>query len=311
MTQLTPKQVARAIGVSDASLKRWCDKGIIASVRTVGGHRRIPLPAVIRFLRDTGRELVRPEVLGLPPTTGQGKTVINRAFALVAQALIDGDEQSVQRLVFDLLLAGHSIRDICDKVITPAFREIGSRWQHGDVEVYQERRGVEICLRTLSRVRDTFPEPPADAPLAIGATPETDPYTLATLMISLALQERGWRAENLGNNVPIASLMKAVQDLKPRMLWLSISWLKDAATFAVQCNQLFECCQKAGVAMAVGGHGLTADLRAQIRYSSFCDTLGHLADFADTVVMPRPVAKGDAAAATEEESSEPRRDEQA
>jgi predicted site-specific integrase-resolvase len=26
---LTPKQVARAIGVSESSLKRWCDKGVL------------------------------------------------------------------------------------------------------------------------------------------------------------------------------------------------------------------------------------------------------------------------------------------
>lgn len=306
MTHLTPKQVARAIGVSDASLKRWCDKGIIASVRTAGGHRRIPLDAVVRFLRDTGRELVRPEVLGLPPTTGAGKTVVGRAASQCAEALEAGDEQRVQRIVFDLLLAGHKARDICDKIIAPSFRQIGERWQHGELEVYRERHAVEICSRTLTRVRDTLPEPSPAAPLAIGATPETDPYTLPTSMISLALHERGWRAINIGNNIPLSSLARAIADMRPRLVWLSVSWLLDAAKFIAESHTLFETATQHGAALAVGGHGLAPELRAQMRYSAFCDTLTHLVDFADSLMpMNEPAAPTERAAEPESADNQP------
>ena len=47
---LSPKQVARALGVSESSLKRWCDKGLIPTERTAGGHRRLPLAGVLDFL---------------------------------------------------------------------------------------------------------------------------------------------------------------------------------------------------------------------------------------------------------------------
>jgi len=61
---ISPKQVALALGVSEASLKRWCDKGLIPAIRTAGGHRRLPINGVIHFIRQTGQHLVRPEVLG-------------------------------------------------------------------------------------------------------------------------------------------------------------------------------------------------------------------------------------------------------
>jgi excisionase family DNA binding protein len=61
---ITPKQVARAIGVSESSLKRWCDRGLIPTVRTAGGHRRLPISGVLSYLRETGHEMVRPELLG-------------------------------------------------------------------------------------------------------------------------------------------------------------------------------------------------------------------------------------------------------
>src|SRR5262245_21655736 len=125
METLTPKQVARAIGVSDASLKRWCDKGVIPSVRTVGGHRRISVNAVFSFLRETGRSLVRPEILGLAPTTGTGTTVVNRSVEQVTDALARGDACRFQRIIFDLFTAGQKVRDIGDRTIAPAFRRIG------------------------------------------------------------------------------------------------------------------------------------------------------------------------------------------
>ncbi|REJ93532.1 MAG: helix-turn-helix domain-containing protein [Planctomycetota bacterium] len=46
---LTPKQVARAISVSESSIKRWCDRGAIATQYTPGGHRRIPLSGLLEF----------------------------------------------------------------------------------------------------------------------------------------------------------------------------------------------------------------------------------------------------------------------
>ena len=67
---VTPKQVARAIQVSESSVKRWCDKGVIPTQKTAGGHRRIQLAGLVRFLRESGQVLARPEVIGLPATTG-------------------------------------------------------------------------------------------------------------------------------------------------------------------------------------------------------------------------------------------------
>ena len=54
---LSPKQVALALGVSEASLKRWCDKGFLDSTRTAGA---MTVTAVVAHeespsFRDLGR----------------------------------------------------------------------------------------------------------------------------------------------------------------------------------------------------------------------------------------------------------------
>ena len=62
---LSPKELADAIGVSESSLKRWADAGRLQVARTEGGHRRIPIAEAVRFIRDTGAVVVRPDLLGL------------------------------------------------------------------------------------------------------------------------------------------------------------------------------------------------------------------------------------------------------
>jgi len=57
----TPKQVATALQVSESSVKRWCDRGVIRTDRTLGGHRRIPLENLMEFLESTNRRVLDPK----------------------------------------------------------------------------------------------------------------------------------------------------------------------------------------------------------------------------------------------------------
>lgn len=288
LEHLTPKQVARAIGVSDASLKRWCDKGMIASIRTAGGHRRLPLNGVVQFLRETGRQLLRPEILKLPPCTGNGHTVQCRAQVQLREAAQACDDEQFQRLIFDLYLARHSIADVCDRVIAPAFHELGDMWARGELDVYQERRGVEIALRTLHRVYPMLPCVAADAPLALGGTLEGDPYALPTAMVELVLKEAGWCASSYGVGLPVRTLCDAVRKNRPRLVWLSVSTAADQTEFVKQYDELYQAAYRSGVAVVVGGRWLAPETRARMHYSCHCDTLNHLTAFAKTLYNPAP-----------------------
>lgn len=284
---LSPKQVAKAIGSSEASLKRWCDKGVIEAVRTVGGHRRIPVNSVIQFLRETGRPLVSPKVLGLPVTIGQGAKPDNRALAHVTEALESGDEDTFRAAVFGLYLGGKNACQVCDQFIARAFEEIGSRWQHGDVEVYQERRGVEICTRALIELRAAFPPAALDAGYAFGATLEDDPYTLPTTMAEVVLREAGWRAESYGAGHPLPTLCAAVLDRKPRLVWVSFSVEPTSDARLNDWAEFYKLAAQENVAVAIGGRGLSESVRSRMSYSAHCDRLSHLVAFA-TTLAPRP-----------------------
>lgn len=281
---LSPKQVARAIGVSEASLKRWCDKGKLVSTKTVGGHRRLHVSSVLRFLKDTGRELVRPEVLGLPPSTRKTVWTQERGAQQLFDALTAGDEDLVLQIVFDLYLAGFSSCDICDKIMARAFHEIGRAWEHGSVQIYQERRAADLCVRALQRLEQFTPPPIADAPRAFGATLASDPYTLPTAMASTVLREIGWRATSFGVGLPTETLCDALSKESAQLFWVSVSAFESGpAEFLADFARIYDAASLRDIPVVVGGRALTPELRKQMRYAAFCDNLAHLVDFGSAI----------------------------
>ena len=87
---VSPKQVARAIGVSESSLKRWCDQGLIETVRTAGGHRKMAIAEVLRYVREQDHNLVSPQILGLPPVSEHASAGLIARRASARRCLVSG-----------------------------------------------------------------------------------------------------------------------------------------------------------------------------------------------------------------------------
>lgn len=280
---VSPKQVARAIGVSESSLKRWCDRGLIRSIRTAGGHRKLPISGVLEFLKSRGHEIIQPELLGLPSTVGHGERTLRGAEDRLKEALIAGDELICRQIMLNLYLANNRISVICDEVIAVAFEEIGDLWDCGDVEVYQERRSCEICSRILQEMWATVPRMEDGSPIAMGGTLEGDHYTLPTAMVELVLRDNGWRATSLGCSLPLFTLKAAIEQNRPKLFWLSVSYVRDEERFLEETSELFQAAQESGAALVVGGRALNETIRKQMKYSAFCDTMQHVESFAATL----------------------------
>lgn len=302
---VSPKQLARAIGVSESSVKRWCDQGLLETGRTAGGHRRLALPQVLEFLRTRQFSLVEPAVLGLPPSCGQGERTADRARDRLLSALIEGDLLLARQILFDLYFAGRSLLDLCETLLTPVLHEIGRRWDCGDLEVYQERRACEAVIRVLHELRSLIPEPPDGAPLAIGGTGPDDFYSVPTTMVELVLRTGGWRASSLGSGLPFDTLVRALEHVRPQLFWLSVTHLGPVAGFVEGFSRLSAAATELKIPLVVGGQALSAEIRSQLRFTAFCDTLRQLDATALTLRDTLPAAKMPAGHGTSSDVSRP------
>lgn len=211
---LSPKDLASALGVSESSLKRWTDAGRIRATRTEGGHRRIALDEAVRFIRETGTPVVRPELLDMPEASSA-----QRADTLVDR-LRDGDARAVRGWILGRYLAGASVAELCDGPIRSAMYELGEEWRHGPEGIYLEHRATDLCLQALAHLRGALEEP-ADAPVAVGGGPEDDPYLLPAFMAATVVSAAGLRSINLGPDTPVAALEAAIEHHRPALVWVS------------------------------------------------------------------------------------------
>ena len=287
----SPKEVAKAIGVSESSLKRWVDKGLIQASKTAGGHRRLELADVLNYLRSTGRGLENPVAVSLPEGCGaDAEREIATSQLLFAEAVSSGNEINATRVIIDAYLSGSSVAEIFDLVITPTFHQIGEMWHCGEAEVYEERRACEVCLRAVHELRRAVGSGPVDGPVAMGGTLDGDPYTLATTLAELVLRSNGWKATSLGNMLPFEAVRKAIIDTRPALFWVSVTSIRDVDRFTTDFNLLFDIAQSMGTSLVAGGQALTAEIRQRIRYTNFSDNFRHFETFANTIKagLPQP-----------------------
>ena len=281
-TTLSPKELGAAIGVSESSLKRWADTGRLHVARTAGGHRRIQLAEAVRFIRESGFAVERPDLLGLDDLAEiepGGRT--EDVAAQFHDALLEGQAERARGLVLSLYLDGTAVSQLADRVIAPAMGRIGARWQHGPEGIFFEHRASDICDQALNRLRGLLPAAEA-APVAVGAGPEDDPYVLPSLMAATVLATEGWSEVSLGAYTPVHVLARAAADCEARLVWLALSVERSPGGNAELVRALAAGLRAAGsdARVVVGGPGVSAERPPAVAGAYFAGSMSELAAFA-------------------------------
>ncbi|MEM6798604.1 MAG: B12-binding domain-containing protein [Planctomycetota bacterium] len=282
-TTFTPKQVALAMGVSESSVKRWCDNGRIRGGRTAGGHRKLPLASVVQFIRETGQELADPTALGMVAVSARRRPdqVGDRLYA----SLLEGDEPAARELILGLYQQGASAIELGDDLIGPVLRRVGDQWHAGEVSVHEERRCCEVTMAVLHELRRWIPAPAPDAPLALTATPEQDFAEVPIRLVELVLLSSGWRNVMAGSGLPLEEILAAVKLRQPQLVCLSATHLENVAAYIESQNQAtmeggF------GVPVIMGGGAFSEAQAAALRCELFAPDLASLAAWLTEFASP-------------------------
>lgn len=235
---LTTKEVARLCRVSDATLKRWEDAGLLRSERTNGGHRRFRAEEVARFQRENslGLKTCHGDESAKTATTRRRpkKSYSNYTYfdegsptSLFFHALIAGREEEATNILINEFLHGKSLIEIFDSTITSAMRVIGELWMRGELTVAQEHLATRATLNAVHKLRNIVPIVESNGQMAMCCAIEGDFHELSTHLAQMIFESEGWEVLNFGSNTPLYSFAEEVLHHSPNLICISATIIAD------------------------------------------------------------------------------------
>ena len=279
---LTTRQLADALGVSESSIKRWVDEGEIRASKTAGGHRRIPLPAALAFVRRHNVVPANPSALNLLAIPEFGNVDLD-AQTQFLNALASDDLNRSRAILQGRFLAGAEISQLADQLIRPALVRFGETWNASPDGILKEHRAVQLCLQLADELRGWIAPVPSDAFNAITSGFPDDPFLLPPLLASLTLREARLNALNIGPHTPFSTLAVAIRRYDAKLCAISAS-----TRFSSRSNAdwlaLREVAATEGCAIILGGRCLSSIPAANMDGFHTASSLVELAAFAKAMV---------------------------
>ena len=264
-TQLRIGELSRRSGASTDVLRAWERRyGLLRPARSPNGYR-------LYSTHDLDRALAMQAHLAAGTSAAEAAALVKQggeteeasqhqvpellARLRFALAAYDGAAASH---VLDRCLLNLGLARAIQQVILPCLRDVGRRWECGELTVAQEHFATHVIRRRLLTVAEGW-EHDGDR-LAVLACAPGEQHDIGLICFGLALNSyHGWRIAYLGADTPLPGLVQAVESIRPDLVVVSaISAARFFPEFA-RWRAL-----AGGVALAVGGAGAAPRLAKRI-----------------------------------------------
>jgi excisionase family DNA binding protein len=278
----TTIEVARLCRVSDATVKRWEEAGLLKSERTSGGHRRFRAEEVARFQREQG--------LGLKQNHGDESVIktTNRARdkkvysdSAFLQTLIDGGEEAAANFFITAHLEGKPLTEIIDRLVCPAMREIGELWHREEISVAQEHLATRTAISAIYKLRSALPVPEMKNGLAMCCAMEGDLHELPTLLAQITIENEGLEVINFGAATPLYCLADEAARHSPNFVCISATVINDLERLTRDYKDFREKTAKLEIPVLLGGGVFeNENIRKRFKSEFYARSFTDVAEFA-------------------------------
>jgi excisionase family DNA binding protein len=268
---LSTREVGRLLGVSEATVKRWADDGVLSCFKTPGGHRKFRMDHVSEFRKTHG---------SFAPSAGLASGA--EGIETLLQMGLAGDAVGIARAITTALGRGELIEAIGDDRLMPMLVMVGERWAHGAVTVAQEHVVSGAVTDAMGQVAPLVQAEPIHGAAIVGGL-EGERHDLASRFAGLVLRARHYRVVQPGADTPVEPLVELAEREQAGLIVLSA--VGDAGTAARDrsLDALSKWALASGGRVIVGGSGFDAlgKLPARVQRA---DSMRHLV----ALTSPRP-----------------------
>ena len=280
-------ELSRRVGVSTELLRAWERRyGLLAPTRTAGGFRLYGDKDERRVRRmlahlDSGVSAAEGARLALleaadPVPLDPSGTPAPGTIGDQLRSALDRFDDAAAHAALDTLLTTFAVETVLRDAVLPYLRELGERWERGEVSVAQEHFASALLRGRLLGLARGWGN--GGSPLALLACVPGDQHDLGLICFGLALRGHGWRIAYLGQDTPLDTLTATARQLAPALVVLTATTAASATTAR---GGFAEVARAAPLALA--GAGMSREL---------ADAVGarHLED--DPVTAAAVVARG-------------------
>lgn len=262
------KSVAALTGISSTTLRAWERRyDLVSPARTEGGYRiytedDIAMLVQVKALIDKGYkvgeaiELVRRGGPQISPVDATPESLAGAREDLM-QALLRLDRAGAAE-IYDRLAAVPFDQQL-DSVLAPLLRDVGERWECGEVSVAQEHYCSVFVRAKLVGMIDALASGSRNGREVIcaGAPGELHEFGLMAAAVHLAM--RGWRVTYLGADLPIGELKPILESRRPAALCSSLT-LRRSCQECLEVAAALRAVSPPETLVLVGGGGIDPQL---------------------------------------------------
>jgi DNA-binding transcriptional MerR regulator len=217
-------ELSRRVDVPVASLRAWEARyGLLSPDRTKGGFRLYGPDDVERVLAmraNLERGLSAAEAARQALSAShEGTTPLLAEVADELDAALSRFDETNAQAVLDRLFGSLTVHAALREVVVPYLRELGERWQRGEISIAQEHFASNVIRGRLMALARGWGR--GSGPLAVLACAEDEQHDLPLVLFGLLVRTYGWRIAYLGADTPLPSLVQAVRELHPSAVVVS------------------------------------------------------------------------------------------
>jgi len=275
---LTTKDVARLLLVSEATVKRWADDGLLLPKKTVGGHRRFSIQSVARLRREQGiAPAAQSSTKRVRKKMVPGRLPSAESFS---ELLLSDNEAEATAQLIDAYLQNNALATLFDTTITNAMHRVGDLWFNGTITIADEHLATRVMLSALQKLRGIVVPGQATGLKAVSCGIEGDLHELPIHLAEIIFESEGWDITNLGPNTPLFSLRDMVAQKKPDLVCISARSIVDLDRATTEYAQLRKIIEKINGTTVLGGEGFRdSNLRQRFPAEFYAESFAGLSTF--------------------------------
>ncbi len=202
------------------------------------------------------------------------------------QALISGDEKSLEREVQTLLDRGLAARAILGQGMLPAMERLGQLFRDGEVfvpEVLLSARAMNAGLRLLEPGLSVDGAHGASQKVLIG-TVAGDMHDIGKNLVAIMLQGVGFEVHDIGTNASPQEFVRQVERTRPDIVGISALLTTTMPMMHKTIEALEEAGLRADVQIIIGGAPINQKLADDIGADGYAEDAGAAVELVRTLV---------------------------